>query len=437
VAIPRYARHYLSLLAGLEGDILGGDGAPAALDTITREFANIREAWRWGLDEREGELVRAGSWTLVQYGELTGYYQPAAELLTQAVEELDPARPSERRAWASSLGARAFLSFRMNDFPGAIADGERAYEVLGEFLEPTGNWGRWISVEGAGAAAIFTGDLDAAESFVRRALQSAVDDRAVAWSPLDIKRADVTAGISQMVLGFVETQRGAFAEAAERLRESSELLRPHRSPYLSYALWNLGQILVGMGRLEESLASLREAHVFARAMGFRALVGLIAVDLAKTHVELGEVERAHEWCGAALAEASALGDTWMPLSALSVVGRLHSARSEYERALTCFGESFRAAFDIGAFTFGMEALIGAADALARTGHALQAAEALGFVSDHPSTPGPGRRQAAHELTQLMTLHGQPAMGTAAERGGRLAAAEIAERVVGPVRDTAR
>jgi DNA-binding CsgD family transcriptional regulator/tetratricopeptide (TPR) repeat protein len=129
-------------------------------------------------------------------------------------------------------------------------------------------------------------------------------------------------------------------DAAEAGRVAHRGLAAATDPDLRVDLhWTLAQCRTMAGRFPESLAALNQALAHPGISARNRARLLVAI--ARTHRHLGEIEKADQVAGAALAEATEAGDDWAVGWALHVLtttaamqGRITDALPLYDRALT-------------------------------------------------------------------------------------------------------
>jgi DNA-binding CsgD family transcriptional regulator/tetratricopeptide (TPR) repeat protein len=170
----------------------------------------------------------------------------------------------------------------------------------------------------------------AAELLVGQAPQVAAEllRQAVANCPVDLPQRDNLAA--------------RLADALYRLGDSAEaeqvalgaLLHATEPDLIVDLHWTLAQSRIGIGRSEESLAALNEA-LAAPGISARHHARLLVL-AARTHSNLGEVEKAGRVAAEALDEASETGDSWAMGWALHVLTMVTAAQGQMTDALPLF-----------------------------------------------------------------------------------------------------
>jgi tetratricopeptide (TPR) repeat protein len=193
------------------------------------------------------------------------------ELLSELIAGLDEADPEHRFTLGAAYGMRGFLLIRAQSGGAALEMAAKGQAMLRPYRLPTRNWALWMALEASVGAHWARGELDEGERYVRENLALARADRDNARSDIDLRVAEVFAGISLHVLGMFEIIRGHYAQAIPYLEESRDLLDKHSSITLSYTLWNLGQAEFHTGALASARATLERGLELSQALGYSTM----------------------------------------------------------------------------------------------------------------------------------------------------------------------
>lgn len=203
----------LTMLANNEAEILGGD-QKQTLDTIERDFDNIRAAWRWATETAEADVMRAAAVTFTTVCQMKSRYSEAADVYERATIALSRRPPDERidRALALMLVHLAGFYLRI----GRLTDAEIALEssieryrrlgippLPGFSTDPAFNLGILALIRGDYAEAWRLGD-------------AMLDTVAAHPHPNNEIMADYLLTQAALAQGDYETAR-EFAQAADRL----------------------------------------------------------------------------------------------------------------------------------------------------------------------------------------------------------------------------
>ncbi|MCI0521576.1 MAG: tetratricopeptide repeat protein, partial [Chloroflexi bacterium] len=87
VLLERHSAHYLGLLQGLEAD-LKGKAQKAALETLRQEIENVRQAWRWAVEQAKFAHLHAAAMSMFLYFDIRSRFQEGAEMFSEIADAL-------------------------------------------------------------------------------------------------------------------------------------------------------------------------------------------------------------------------------------------------------------------------------------------------------------------------------------------------------------
>jgi predicted ATPase/DNA-binding CsgD family transcriptional regulator len=326
---PAVRTRHREWCAALAADAAGRYVAPdqvAAFDRLTAEHAELAAALAWCLatpgEAGAGLAMAADLWL---YWGARGHLGEGRRWL----ELLLAACPPESPVRVRGLAAAGYLAL-------AATDPETALPLLQTALVDAVAAGQDLEVAFAtqylGQAALFRGDLPAAQRLLRAAIDRyrELDPRYAAFPAADI-------GITALLQDD--------PDAAEEAFEESLALGAGGDPWTrSHALWGLGLVRLRTGRPEEAARLETEALRLVREVDDRSGIALCVAGLAWAAAEMHQEERAARLLGATEAVwRSVPADPPAPVVALgerytaAVRGALGearwSARAEEGRAL--------------------------------------------------------------------------------------------------------
>jgi len=131
-------------------------------------------------------------------------------------------------------------------------------------------------------------------------------------------------------LGNIEHDDGSAVEAYGHYRSCLDLLQKVGGHHETTAtvLTNFGGCLITLGRFDEGVATLREAHTMARDGGFRRVAALSLTRLAEGFLRHGDAAQARETLNQSDALASRADDTYHDILFLNAFHRWVLAREE-------------------------------------------------------------------------------------------------------------
>lgn len=236
----------------------------------------------------EFDLLRANTMTntapmLINKGE----FESAIEILNQCVAIYQSINPIDKRGWVNALSQLTF-AYSGFDYTKARAYGKESV-AMARKLGKTGKWDLARALYWEGAVALRQIESDSAKSLIQEGLSifRAVGDGISAADMLyslgqvetsrenyesaleyyrqakDIKaeyglEADMIFILNDMFTA--ERRLGNYASARTKVEECIAYLRDRGTPYhLSGSLWQLGDVLVSLGEMDEAVIHLRES----------------------------------------------------------------------------------------------------------------------------------------------------------------------------------
>jgi transcriptional regulator with XRE-family HTH domain len=131
-------------------------------------------------------------------------------------------------------------------------------------------------------------------------------------------------------IGNIEFDEGRFGDAEGYYRQALELLTEMGGYHQMRAmvLTNIGGCLASLGRFDEGIATLREAHCRAKEGGFRRVAALSLTRLAEAYRDHDDVSQSREMLAASDALASRAEDAYHDILFLNAYHRWDMALNE-------------------------------------------------------------------------------------------------------------
>jgi len=303
----RHCRYFADFVQSREGK-LRGKAQLSAMQEINADIDNVREAWRWAVEQgrwEEIEKLTVGLWFFYEIGgllqEADASYERAAVALRLALgdEGYQHQHPEETRHLAIVLGK---VSARRGAFIGCR---------LGRFQE-----GRDL--------------VEHSVSIFRR-----VDERRETAFSLNI-------------LGSIARLLCQYEKAKEYFQESLELSREVGDLWGSaYSFSDLGTIAYLLGNYHEARRLHEESLLISRQTGDRRAMMFCLNDSIGVAIALGEYDVGMQSCREALALSREIGHPWGEATALYQMGVIMSYTGEYPQAQALLLESLAAFQEMG------------------------------------------------------------------------------------------
>jgi tetratricopeptide (TPR) repeat protein len=285
-------------LLGQEGRL--HETAAESLLTLSREAAKRRElatalrlldaaeyvAQTYHLDEatREVSLQRADILIAQQaYAEAW----PLLERVKAACEE-----SQDHWRLGRTLLTLARYKVRVREFPEAISLLENALLIL-KRARASRDPARAEALILLGTALTYTG---AFEDSLRRYEEAAISDIA--------KRDTVLRGRALWGIGLAHRKLGNFEKARDHLMRARDAMEEAEElPDLMRVLKNIGQLDLDQGRHKDALRHLHRAMRVAEKVGNPLTLGSVITELARAHLEAGDLDDAEHFAQQSLARA--------------------------------------------------------------------------------------------------------------------------------------
>jgi DNA-binding SARP family transcriptional activator/predicted ATPase/tetratricopeptide (TPR) repeat protein len=327
-----HASYFASFLADGAPALRQGAGSPARQEMV-REMENIRDAWRWLVEQRRGEALAGFLPGLLRLYESQNWYREGAQLLRTAVTRL-----------ASDYGDAlllARLKIRQASFAHVLSEYETARSLLEESLPQLRAAGAQqdlaLALRTLADVELHTGSDRAAVALLQEsvALAEATGDetgRATALTKL---------GAARHHQGDYAAARGHYEEALHRFQAEEDL------PGMGTALHRLGHLTYELGAYGEAQGYYGQSLALAREVGDQWGVAASLNNLGNVHYALGDHEQAEGHYLQALAGWQELGSRWGTALAYNNAGMTQVERGAHEHARQQFWESLRLARALG------------------------------------------------------------------------------------------
>lgn len=323
----RHARYYLRLLRRVEEPLKGcRQHGPAisqrsALDSIQRDFSNIRLGWRWATETCELEAISLAAMGLALFCEMRSRFREGEAMFGQA---MDAVQTLHDEAQSGLLGLLLAIQGHLLSRYGHIRDGckmmERAYATL-------------ASAEESPALAL----VEVLSAYIGPEL-SPEERRGRLENSLRIYRAlEDTWGVAlaQEALGEHYNQVQDYISAEAMLRQSLALRRSTGDVWgTAMTLHALGHAEAALGRSSEAMRDFDESIALREQLG--DIRGIAICQTLKAHwlTQRGELAAAQELHQQTVQTYQAIGDVSAMTSAQAAVQMLAHELGDLDRAQT-------------------------------------------------------------------------------------------------------
>jgi tetratricopeptide (TPR) repeat protein len=239
---------------------------------------------------------------------------------TQALSVLEEGMGHATRTRRMAL---LLLRGRVLSKRGEFREAEEAFEAAAGLSEEEGcrlDLGK--ALYGLGVVLRKMGDMEAAVEHMRRALDI-----------FEEEEAERDLGRARMEMGVIHLQAGQSDEAVEWFGRAMPLLSGRREDS-AYLYNNLGIAYSRMAKSRKALEAFEESARLAEAVGLMRAQAYAMTNASDLYVDLGEVERAVEYCERSLGIFEQLRDPVM-------ISACHANRAKAEKALGNLEEAER------------------------------------------------------------------------------------------------
>ncbi len=384
----RHSDYYLAFLKQCETS-LQSSRQRETIGELTLEIDNLRLAWERAADRGALSRLQQVAWPMFWYYEVRNLLAEGESAFRQAghgaqIVALEPAdRAAAEIALAHLQAYQAHFAHRQSRNAEATQMLEQSLQVLRRYNDRAAlNDALWIY----GTAGWMVGDLEQAYHHLSQALTLERElDRP--WPLAD----------GHISLGYVEFERGNYAESERWLREGLALSRGLGDPTLTaFAIAGLCRTLKRSGQFPEMEVLLREGYRLAKESGNRLSLGLSLEQLAEIAEARGDISEASRFCQESIALYRETGDEWSLSRTLTRLGGFQLAGGAETEARKSFVEALEIAHRGGFNANAVDALVGIASDEASKGLVAPALELILHLIEVPATS----REAKSRAEQL-------------------------------------
>ncbi len=419
----RHAHYYLHFLEQQHAVLVSCE-QKSALQWLTTELANIRQAWDWAVQQGQSAQLQRVAWTFWYFFELRNYFQEGEATLRRSRQHLqallEPASSlgaAHELAWATLLTHEAFFVFRLGRPDAALEQLTEAIARLRQHDDLAalgfGLWAYgsicWVPGRFAEAVAVLTEAL-AISQCTRQPWQLAVN---------------------YTFLGIVRHEQGSYIEAERLLSEGYCLARSLGDPRpISFSSSFLSRTAQALGQYDRMFDVLKEGLRLATETGDRFGQGVAIEQLAQVSHALGREADAQRYFAEGLALYQAIGDDRSLARLLNNMAAISLARGDEDEAQTLFTKALQNALEATALPIALDALAGLSAIRARQGDDETALALALAVARHPaSTQGAVARAGQLQCELAARLTPEQVAGAEAQAQAARDLADLARMAV--------
>jgi tetratricopeptide (TPR) repeat protein len=294
-------------------------GGKETLETLEKEFPNLRTVWDWMVREKRVDEISRNASVLSDFFLVAEHGHEGADRFKQVVETLDRANPKHHAALGYALIQQAWTEREssIGTAPSQLEMTSRGLELLESLKAYSGILQGKITL---GVVARGQGEFAKAKEI----LTSALDLARTYGRPQDIPPILIELVVAERELGSFAEASASIESILEELRELGDTLS------LSFALTALGAYLVNNDCLEEGEKLLLESLELSQQHPVYVVFTL--TDLARLAYKRRDFREAERLVKEAYESASKLRSGFMKASTLAIWGRVKLAQGQLDEA---------------------------------------------------------------------------------------------------------
>lgn len=333
-ARKRYAE-YFGELVNLQAEELRGSEHPRAFKLLRADIDNIRSAWGWAVENRDGAILARTCRGLHQFYDMRSWYQDGVNLFQQAAEAISPNNevmsecPADMDAIAARLRmCQGWFLYSLGRESGARVVLNRCMATL-RFFEDH---------EGLAASLLVLGHMSVGEMDARKAYyQESLEISRAAQNPARMIE-------SLNAIGVVTRLEGDFDRARKALSEGLDLCQRHGDRWgESKILNNLGFLAREMGCYQESRNYHQQSLAIKQVFHDRSGEAMCFSNLGLTALRFGDLEEARTFFQESISIYNDIGNVGSMIFGLDNLGKIAFAEGDLKRALRLHHDVIRIA----------------------------------------------------------------------------------------------
>jgi predicted ATPase/DNA-binding SARP family transcriptional activator len=398
----RHGDYYMAFLHQKETLLKGGD-QKAALAEIGAEIENIRAGWRWAIEQGQVSALEQTLESLFHFYDMRGWFKEGMEAFGLAATTIagevrqgdeEVVQPAKSRIILGKILARqGWFTFQLGQHEPAKRLLQKSLALLSSLNDNT------EARQEAVFALNYLGSLHRHLGEYWPAQQYLQESMAICREAGD--RFGLSVALN--ILSQVAYLEGDYTQARQLGQESLVLkqkIGDRRG--LTFSLNNLGQVAYTLGEYPQAKDLFQESLAICQEMGDRRGIALCLSFLGDVVQMMGEYQGAKQLYQESLAIFKEIGNQWGSVFSRTKLGNVACALGDYQAAGDYFDQSLQMALDIQAMPGVIDALVGLASLLIKTGDAKQeqVLEILALALSHPASSRDIQDRAARLLAEL-------------------------------------
>lgn len=390
-ARDRHAHHFATLAQSRERDF-HGERDKQVLAWMIEEGDNIQTAWDWGVLRADAALLEQFLESFLYFFDIQGRYQECLDLTGRARQALRAANsalktPDSDRGMGRVLALHAAFQFRIGAFELARQGAEEALNLLKPF-QPHRDIGHARLYL---AAALYgLGEMDKAVDWFLAAA-TAYEEAGHKWG----------VGATLDNAGYLEFLRGNLVAAETHLKCALEIAQQTGSRYLLTGVYDhLATLMAAQRRFDEAMAYVDRCRKVLDELDRPYIVASLSLSLGQIAAQSGEWTDAEAHATRALVLARTTGNRLDIIKALIQLGQARVERHNLAAAQDALREAAMLGREIHAESLLVDVVAGLADLVCAAGKRSESVELYRFVTDHASASPTTRDRAGHRLQEL-------------------------------------
>jgi len=330
-AHKRYCDYYSALLQELETDLTGG-AQRQAIETLSEEIENVREAWDWAVDHESIPAIERALECLTKFYSMRCWFQEAESVFGQAIEKLSQTTPIPEHVQhvIPKLSARRglFLVYLglYDEAEGLLQDSLRALQTFDDTLEIV------LCLNNLSFVNLRQGNYDRAQDLVNQALDLA---RAAQLRPLEAE--------SLNILGSIYFYLAEYAQSNEYYTQALRIRRELGDRFgESMTLGNLGLGAYEQNDLKAAKAYYEQSlDIVRQEIGSREKESWILNNLGIVALDCGDYVDARGYYRQASHISREIGDLWGESNTLGNLGLVHWSLGDFKKAGDYYAEALK------------------------------------------------------------------------------------------------
>jgi DNA-binding SARP family transcriptional activator/predicted ATPase len=348
--LARHSAYYLQVVTQA-ADALRGPQQQSPLASLRLDVENIRLAWRHAVQHQQADALGRALDGLSLFYEMRSWFSEGETVFADAAAAAHGWFGAHHPLVAQFVARQGWFAFHLGHHAEAYALIAQSCAVLEQQGQPH--------------ALVFPLNRLAAVCFHQGRYSEARRHAEAALAQCAVSANLHGTAVAKTILGQTAFLIGSYDEARQLSLESLAIERQLGNQWgMVFTLISLGRVDQALGRYEEARRSFGEGLAIRRALGDARGIAICLNHVGDTWRQQGDYTAARECYEESLGLFREIGQRAGVATSLARLGENTLATGEHELAAGFFRKALWAAWEIGALPQALEALTGAAVALA-------------------------------------------------------------------------